>query len=260
MNRFTVLGCGASQGVPAMRLGHPGGFWGSCDPNNPKNRRTRTSLYVIYDGLHLLIDSSPDLRTQWMDQKLNHIDGVLYSHAHSDQAHGIDELRYFFLERSRKPLPIYGSHETLEQLQASFAYLFTGSENGLYPAVLTPHPIAGTFQINGVTIQSFTQEHGKIKTLGYRFGPFAYSTDFNNLDEAALAALAGVETWIVDCVSLEGPRPSHCHLELSLDWIERVNPKQAILTHMGTTLDYEDLRKRLPPHVIPAYDGLTGTF
>jgi len=251
--RVTMLGSGPSWGVPRI-----GGDWGQCDPANPKNRRRRVSVLVEEGGSVLLVDTSPDLREQLLDAKANQIDAVLFTHSHADHTHGIDDLRSIN-RMMGKPLPIYASAETLGELRARFRYIFAPTDpevrTAFYKPSVEPHEISGPFRAAGIPVVPFVQDHGFSKTLGFRFGRFAYSTDVFELDETAFAALAGIEIWIVDCIR-RAPHPTHSHLERSLAWIARLKPRRAIFTHMDQTLDYATLARELPPGVEPGHDGL----
>jgi phosphoribosyl 1,2-cyclic phosphate phosphodiesterase len=250
--KITLLGCGASWGVPAI-----GPDWGVCDPAEPRNRRRRASVLVESRGSVLLIDMSPDLREQLLDADCNRVDAVLLTHAHADHLHGIDELR-IINRLMNQPIPLYASPEALGEVERRFAYAVRPAVPGkpLYRPALTPHPIDGPFTAAGLSIVPFVQNHGAMTTLGFRIGPFGYSTDVTGLDENAFAALAGVELWIVDCLR-RAPHPTHSHIAKSLAWIERVNPRRAVLTHMEQSLDYRTLAAELPQGVEPGYDRLT---
>lgn len=250
--RVTVLGSGGSAGVPVI-----GNQWGNCDPTNPRNRRTRPSVLVEQDGVSILVDTSPDLRQQLLAADVQRLEAVVWTHQHADHAHGIDELREI-CRLMQAPLNVYGMAEHLEELKRRFGYCFEPLPMGapVYRPVLIPHAVDGPFAVNGVAVTPFVQDHGYTLTLGYRFGDFAYSTDVVRLDEAAFAALAGVKVWVVDCVREEPPHPVHSHLAQTLEWIARVKPERAYLTHMNNTMDYETVRRKLPPGVEPAYDGL----
>ena len=251
--RVTVLGCGPSWGVPRI-----GGEWGECDPANPKNRRRRASVLVEVGESSILIDTPPDLREQLLDANVKKIDAVLYTHIHADHAHGIDDLRSVNHMIGRK-LPVYASPATIDELQMRFRYIFTPVDPkvtvSFYKPVVEAHAVVGAFTAAGLDIVSFEQDHGFSKTLGFRIGGFAYSTDVRTLDDAAFAVLAGVDVWMVDCQRRK-PHPTHSHLEQTLEWIKRVKPRRAILTHMEECFDYEKLRRELPPGVEPGYDGL----
>jgi phosphoribosyl 1,2-cyclic phosphate phosphodiesterase len=259
--RVTILGCGGSMGVP--RLGGPGGAgeWGACDPANPKNRRRRSSLLVQHGGTTVLIDTSPDLREQLLDARVGRLDAVLMTHIHADQTHGIDDLRPISYAM-RQRIDLHADASTLGQLAARFSYCFATPEGSSYPPILTGHAIPEPFQpfeIAGpggaLTVQAFGQAHGDIRSLGFRIGKLAYSSDVHDLDDAAWAALAGTELWIVDALRHK-PHPSHANVETALGWIARLKPRRAILTDMNYELDYATLRRELPPGVEPGHDGM----
>jgi len=246
--RVTILGCGASGGVPRI-----GNDWGACEPTDPRNRRLRASVLVEHAGTTLLVDTSPDLRTQCLLHDISAFDAVLYTHDHADHTHGIDDLRAVY-HRRRSPVPVYGSDETLATLRTRFGYVFAPIDD-LYPVIAAPHPIGRPFRVGAIEVVPFAQDHGGVASLGFRFGALAYSTDLVRLDEAAFDALAGVKVWIVDALRYE-PHPTHAHVELALAWIERVRPERAILTHMTAGVDYGALAARLPERVRPGHDGL----
>lgn len=248
--KLTILGCGGAGGVPSIS-----GGWGKCDPNEPRNRRRRTSALVETDSANILIDTSPDLREQLLDAGVRRLDAVLYTHAHADHLHGIDDLRE--INRvMQAPIPVYGTAQVLETIGQRFGYVFKGLEVPYYyKPVLQQVEINGNFGIGDVAVQPFEQDHGTCTSLGFRIGPVAYSTDVVGLDDAAFDALAGVRVWVVDAF-VERPHDTHAHVAQALAWIERVKPERAVLTHMGAGLDYRSLRERLPPHVEPGYDGM----
>ena len=258
---FTILGCGSSGGVPRAD-----GNWGACDPSEPKNRRRRCSLLVRRAGegppetqTTVLIDTSPDLVWQTSDAGAKRLDGVLLTHEHADQVHGLDDIRAFAI-RQRALVPVWMDEATEVSVCGRFGYVFKGE--GGYPAIamlrrLPPH--GDPWRIEGpsgeIPIVSFEQQHGSISSVGYRFGDVAYSSDVDDLSENAFAALKGVDVWIVDALR-ETPHPSHAHLERTLAWIEKVNPSRAILTNLHVDMDYATLRAKLPSGVEPAYDGM----
>ena len=249
--KITILGCGPSGGVPLV-----GGVWGNCDPAEPKNYRTRSSLLIETAGHNLLIDTSPDLRAQLLREAIKTIDGVFFTHAHADHCHGIDDLRPIYIAHKRATIPIYGAQETMEALHNIFGYLFH-SAHAQYPQVLNPNalPMNTDIDMYGMKLRLFEQDHGFSTTTGYRFNDVAYSTDVLNLDETAFAQLQDLDLWIVDCLA-EQAKPTHSHLAQTLEWIERVKPRRAILTHMDQSLDYHTLKAQLPSHIEPAYDGM----
>lgn len=248
--KITILGCGTSGGVPVI-----GDRWGSCDPTNPKNQRLRSSILVELAGKYILVDSSPDLRYQLLRAKVPTIDAVLYTHAHADHTHGLNDLCLVSRFKEEK-IPVYGDKPTLDVLHQSFEYAFHNPDNEHYSPFLTAHEIRDTpFELFGQTIEPFEQDHGLIKSLGFKVGNFAYSTDVCKLKPEVLDSLKGIDTWVVDCLRYE-PHTTHAHLDLTLEWINHVKPRRAILTHMSPHLDYETLKKDLPSGVEPAYDGL----
>lgn len=253
--RLTVLGCGPSSGIPSVT-----GHWGQCVPSQPKNCRLRTSLSIhTDDGEVWLIDAGPDLRMQLMRERIQRVHGVFLTHTHADHILGLDELRPMF-GAYRQPIPFYADHETHVAVEKMFGYLISKpsakARLPIYTPFLVPHVLEPEFCWKGIQVKTFVQDHGGSTTIGYRFENWAYSTDVKTLSEEALSLLEGVETWFVDCIALE-EKPTHAHLEQTLAWIQRVKPKRAILIHMGSGLDYDVLKSRLPQGVEPAYDGLT---
>ena len=245
--KVTILGCGTSGGVPRI-----GPLWGKCDPDNPKNRRRRVSILVEEGETTLLVDTSPDLREQMLDANVSRLDGVLYTHDHADHTHGIDDLRAIF-HIMRTPLQAYSDERTLDILKKRFDYIFA-SQLG-YPAICEGHIIDGPFKVGEIEVIPFVQEHGPITSLGFRFGGIAYSTDLNGIPDESKEVLKDLDVWIVDALRYK-PHPTHPHLEMTLQWIEELKPKRAILTHMTWDMDYETLCRELPKGVEPGYDGL----
>jgi phosphoribosyl 1,2-cyclic phosphate phosphodiesterase len=249
--KVTMLGCGSSTGVPAV-----GPDWGACDPTDPRNRRRRASILIECRSQTVLIDTSPDMREQLLDANIGRLDAVIMTHAHADHLHGIDDLRSVN-RLVQHAIPLYANAATLREIEQRFAYALVPIEPGgfFFKPTVTPHTIDGPFTVAGLPVMPFEQHHGYSKTLGFRIGALGYSTDVVDLDDAAFAALAGIELWIVDCLRYE-PHPTHSHLAKTLSWIERVKPKRAVLTHMDRPLDYAELAAKLPPCVEPGIDGL----
>ncbi len=252
--RATILGCGPSGGVPTIHDG-----WGACDPNEPRNRRLRPSILVEEGEIRVLVDTSPDLRQQLLDTGTRRLDAVLYTHAHADHLHGVDDLRG--INRAMgAALPVYTDAATEAILKARFEYVTTPLADGVelyYKPVLDLRRIApgDRFSVGAMEIAAYDQDHGFSRTVGYRFGPLAYSTDLLDLPEASFAALAGVDTWIVGTFAIK-PHVTHAHVEKALAWVERVRPRRAVLTHLGPAIDYRTLNASLPAGVEAAFDGL----
>jgi len=258
---YTILGCGSSMGVPRVALG-----WGDCDPANPKNRRRRCSLLVERANpqghrTRVLIDCSPDLRSQLIEAEVDWIDGVLITHEHADHTHGIDDLRPLFI-RKRRRVPVYMDEPTSRALHGRFGYCFMKPPGSEYPPIAEEHRLTPgkpvTIEGQGGSIEALPvlQNHGDIPSLGFRIGNVAYSADIKGLPEESIAAMAGLDVWIVDALR-RAPHPSHLNLEEALAWIARIKPKRAILTNLHADLDYEVLRTTLPPNVEPAYDFMS---
>jgi len=252
--KVTVLGCGTSSGVPRI-----GNDWGQCDPSEPRNRRRRVSLLVENDGAAVVIDTSPDFREQMLAADVQRLDAVLYTHDHADHTHGIDDLRQIF-HLMGSPVQCYASPATWAVLVPRFDYVFAGT--AFYPATAVANPLPPVLEIGGMTITSFTQNHGNIDSLGYRIEAdgkaVAYSTDVKLLPASSEAAVRNLDLWVVDALRHK-PHPTHSHLDQTLGWIERARPRRAVLTHMDNSLDYGELARSLPPGVEPGYDGLTIT-
>ena len=260
---FTVLGCGSSGGVPRAD-----GAWGHCDPAEPRNARTRCSLMVRRLGTEdapakslttVVVDASPEFRLQTAAAGAARLDALLLTHDHADQCHGIDDIRAFAM-RQRGLIPCWADEPTRATLMKRFGYIFTGE--GLYPPIaeiIDMPPFGQSFSIDGpsgsIQVSSFDQDHGPVRSLGFRFGDVAYSSDVVGLPPSAVEALQGLDVWIVDALR-RAPHPTHAHLDLTLQWIERLAPRRAILTNMHIDLDYQTLLSELPSGVEPAYDGL----
>jgi len=261
--RATILGCGSSGGVPRL-----GAMWGACDPKNPKNRRRRFGLLVerLGHGRHttVLVDTSPDLREQLLSVRAEALDGVLYTHDHADHTHGIDDLRMLAYAMKRR-IDVWADAGTLASLESRFGYCFATQPGSAYPPILSAHKLTppAPVSIDGSTgvveAVPVPQTHGDIASLGFRFGGLAYSPDISDVPEAAAQLLQGLDVWIVDALRFT-PHPSHFHVKRTLEWIDRLKPKRAILTHMTTDLDYDALRRELPEGVEPAYDGMVIEF
>lgn len=256
---ITLLGTGSSSGVPRI-----GNDWGACDPGEPRNRRMRCGALVERCGANggvtqVLVDTSPDLREQALKAGLRRVDAVVYTHDHADQSHGIDDLRAL-AGLMRQRIPVHADAVTAASLEQRFSYCFKGM-NG-YPAILAREPelqIGQAREIGGeggsIAFLPVEQDHGAIRSLGFRIGEMAYCNDVVGWPEATFRALQGTRVLIVDALR-KTPHPSHAHLALALQWIQQVQPELAILTNLHIDMDYRQLERELPPGVVPGYDGI----
>ncbi len=258
MLRVTLLGSGGSGGVPLLGGADEGGDWGACDPAEPRNHRTRTSALVEGPGGgRLLIDAGPDLRQQLLAARVARVDAVLFTHAHADHILGIDDLRQINRNTGRA-LDAFGTRTTLQKLDSRFDYAFFGATPPFFfrPA-LEPRRVeyGERFEIAGLRVEAFRQDHGVMDSLGVRICRFAYSTDVVALPEESMGALEGLDTWVVGCFQ-RGPHKVHADLGQVVDWVQRLRPRRTVLTHMGASMDYGTLLRELPPGIEPGHDGM----
>lgn len=262
-HRLTILGCGSSGGVPRL-----GGDWGVCDPKNPKNRRLRCSALLerrsAAGTTQVLIDTGPDVREQLLTYRVGALDGILYTHEHADHTHGIDDLRVLAYRMKRR-IDVWADDATRESLMTRFGYCFETPPGRNYPPIMDIHriEIGEPVEVPGaggpLRLLPVLQQHGDIPSVAFRIGDVAYSPDVSGLDDDQAAQLEGLDIWIVDALRYI-PHPAHFTIKQALEWIDRLKPKRAILTHMHVDLDYETLRRELPDHVVPAYDGMVVDF
>ncbi len=261
--KVTLLGTGGSAGVPMIGGADGSGDWGDCDPAEPRNRRTRSSIVVeSVNNQRLLVDTSPDLRSQFLDCRIPGADAILFTHAHADHVTGIDDVR--ILNRiANRPLPAFAMPETLAELTRRFAYVFRPWEPPhFYRPVLEAKPVlpGEIVETAGLSVRVFSQSHGRVQSLGLRIGNLGYSTDVVELNDDAFAALEGVDTWIVDCFLIRGPHWTHADLKTVVGWVSRLKPRRTILTHMGTEMDWAWMQANLPAGIEAGYDGMVIQF
>jgi len=249
--KFVILGCGSSIGVPWIT-----GNWGNCNKKNKFNIRTRCSAYLKKGNLSVLIDTSPDIKKQFLDNKISNVDYVLYTHEHADQTSGIFELRPFFW-RNKKRIDIYANKETLKTLYKKHDYCFFGGQG--YIPIAKGNLIKKKFSLfkksNKITIQSFYVNHGQIKSTAYVIGKLAYISDTNGIFLKDYSKLKNLKYLVIDCLKFSF-HPSHFNFEQAIKISKQLNAKKTILTNLHSDLDYNFLKKSLPKNIIPAYDGM----
>lgn len=259
--RATILGCGSSGGVPRL-----GGHWGDCDPLEPKNARRRCSLLLerITDQgrTQVLIDTSPDMRAQLLDAGVGQLDAVVFTHAHADHVHGIDDLRQLVFNTGTR-LQVWADGPTQDALMSRFGYTFVQPKASPYPPILEMNTIEGPVSIDGaggpMVLHPIRLNHGSVDALGFRVEGLAYAPDVVGIYPESWTMLEGLDIWIVDALRRK-PHPSHAHLEMTLGWIAQARPKLAVLTNMHLDLDYATVAQETPEHVTPAFDGMVLTL
>ena len=247
-----MLGSGTSTGVPRV-----GNEWGECDPNEPKNRRTRVSIVVeSAEGSRLLVDTSPDLRQQLLDNEIGRIDGVFWTHDHAYHCHGIDDLRVLRYGRNA-PLPGFASADTAHRLRQRFSYVFSGQYG--YPTIVGIEALERQRLHAGFALRWCQMAHGPTESTGFRFEAdgksIVYATDFSAISEEMVATFRGADILVSDCLRRE-PHPTHAHLAMALELAERCGVRRTVLTHLDKSMDYAELQAEVPAGVLVGYDGL----
>jgi phosphoribosyl 1,2-cyclic phosphate phosphodiesterase len=254
-NKFTILGCGSSLGSPWIT-----NYWGNCNKKNKKNIRTRCCAHFQYKNISVLIDTSPDIKTQFKVNNLNSVDAVIYTHEHADQTSGIFELRPFFW-KNKKKIDIYASNKTIKELKDKYYFCFRPKSG--YMPIAKEHIIKNNFFIkknnNKIRIKSFEVQHGLIKATGYLINKVAYLSDCNHIPNKSKKNLLNLDFLIIDCLRYKY-HPSHFNLDAALSLARELNPKKTILTNLHVDLDYSKLKKQLPTNIVPAFDGMSFNF
>lgn len=251
--KITILGSGTSTGIPVIGCRCP-----VCTSSLPKNKRTRCSALMSYNGRNILIDTSTDLRRQMLREDVRSLDAVFYTHSHADHVHGIDDLRAFNLH-ANAPLPLYGAAQTLNRIQTSFKYIFNNSSPNGYVPKLDLCPIDEPVDLFGLSIEPILLEHGWIKSFGYRCGPIAYLTDCNGIPEESLKKLEGLKLLVLDGLRFT-PHQTHFNIPQAVEAAQAIGAEQTVLTHLSHEVDHSLHDSELPPGINLAYDGQTFSF
>ena len=251
--RLTVLGSGTSMGVPTI-----GCDCAVCHSSDPRDRRTRPSVLVEYDGKTVLIDTTPDFREQAIREQIRQLDAVLYTHAHADHILGIDDLRPLSFHRAGK-IPLYARPEAAEFLRTMFRYIFDADYKYGGLAQVELNPINGPVELFGARFEPVTVKHGDAEIIGFRFGSAAYLTDFSEIPEQSFVQLKDLDILFLDALR-HRPHPTHSTVDNSLRIVERVKPKRAFFTHIWHDLPHAATNATLPEHVQLSYDGMKLEF
>ena len=254
MNKFTILGCGSSLGSPWITN------YSAKLKKNSKNIRTRCCAHIQKGNLSILIDTSPDIKSQFLNNKIRSLDAIIYTHEHADQTSGIFEMRPFFW-KNKKKIPVYASSRTIKELKDKYTFCF--SQRHGYKPIMKANIIKKKFLIKKdntqLFVDAFEVEHGMIKSTGYRFDDIAYISDCNKISNSVSKKLLNLKYLIIDCLRKE-KHPSHFNFDDAISFIKLVKPQKAILTNLHVDMDYFDLKKKLPKNIIPAFDGLNVNF
>jgi len=247
--RLTFLGTGTSSGVPTIAC-----HCKVCASPDPRDKRTRPSVLLEFEGRAVVIDTTPDFRAQVLREGLERLDAVVFTHGHADHILGLDDVRVFHF-RQKQPIPIYADARCMDAIRQTFKYIFDGD----YPyggvVKLDPHLIEGPFELGSLRMIPVPVLHGNMPILGFRFGDVAYLTDISAVPEASLPLLEGLEVLILDTLRHK-PHPTHLTVEQSLGLVEKLKPRRALCTHIAHDLGHEETNASLPPHMRLAYDGL----
>lgn len=254
MNKFTILGCGSSLGSPWITN------YSAKLKKNSKNIRTRCCAHIQKGDLSILIDTSPDIKSQFLNNKIRSLDAIIYTHEHADQTSGIFEMRPFFW-KNKKKIPVYASSRTIKELKDKYTFCFLQRHG--YKPIMKANTIKKKFLIKKdntqLFVDAFEVEHGMIKSTGYRFDDIAYISDCNKISNSVSKKLLNLKYLIIDCLRKE-KHPSHFNFDDALSFIKLVKPQKAILTNLHVDMDYFDLKRKLPKNIIPAFDGLNVNF
>ena len=248
--KITVLGSGTSVGVPTV-----GCHCAVCTSDDPRDNRLRPSILVTVEGHNVVIDTTPDFRTQILRANVDRLDAVIYTHSHADHIMGLDDVRPFNF-RQRQHIPVYASAETLEVVRRAFAYIFDGANRTTYVPQLELHELNGKpFEVAGVQFTPVPILHGKATIFGFRFGNAAYLTDHSGIPESSMALLRDLDVLFLDALRHK-PHPTHSTVEHSIETASQLRPRRTFFTHICHDLPHVKTELALPPNVFLAFDGL----
>lgn len=253
--KVTFLGTGTSQGIPVIGSTHP-----VCLSEDPRDKRLRVSVLVQVDGMNIVIDCGPDFRQQMLANPVDHLDAILFTHEHSDHTVGMDDIRPFFFKQG--DIPVFAHKRVMDSLRQRFDYIFASEENK-YPGApsVQEHEIENAdFKVKGLNVTPINVMHNRVQVFGFRIKDFAYITDAKTIEEEEAEKLKGVEVLVVNALRKE-PHHSHFNLEEALDFIKKIQPKKAYLTHISHVMGFQkDVQAELPENVFLAYDNLQITI
>jgi phosphoribosyl 1,2-cyclic phosphate phosphodiesterase len=250
---LTVLGSGTSMGVPTI-----GCTCAVCHSQDPRDRRTRPSIMVEYDGRCVLIDTTPDFREQAIRENITHIDAIIYTHAHADHILGLDDVRPLSF-RSPQKIPLYAHESTADALESVFRYIFDATYKYGGIARVEMHRINGSLELFGATFEPLELIHGDATIHGFRFGSAAYLTDFSEVPPHSMDRLRDLDILFLDALR-HRPHPTHSTVANSLRLVDELRPRRAFFTHISHDLPHEETNKTFPDHVRLAHDGLKLEF
>ena len=247
--RVTFLGTGTSHGVPVIACACE-----VCQSGDPRNARTRASIYVTHDDAHVQIDVTPEFRLQCVANRVRRIDAVLLTHSHADHIFGLDDLR-MFSRLQDGPVPIYGDAGTLARVRQAFSYAFEDGQVGGGKPELCLRELDGNVMVGNLEITPMPVRHGSLPVIAYRMGRFAYVTDTSEIPPETSQQLADLDTLVIDALRYK-PHVTHLNIEQAVEIVQRLEPRRAFFTHMTHDVDYGRLKDELPKGIEPAYDGL----
>ena len=246
---ITFLGTGTSVGVPQIACECE-----VCCSNNPKNKRTRSSALVEYGGRSILIDATPELRLQAIACRMKRLDTILFTHAHADHVHGLDDVRIFNM-RQKQTIPCYANSEAVDDIRAQYSYIFKDTQLGGGKPKIDLNEVTDAFDLFGTKVTPLPVMHGDLGILGYLVGNFAYITDASEISDETVGLIQDVDTLVINALRFH-PHSTHFSVDQALEIIAMAAPKQAFLTHIGHNIEHEALSEQLPEGVFLAYDGL----